>query len=86
MNIFNIFKKKEGPFETLYKTIEININSGKIDTKIESEILNWNDDQKVLLIIDIIKNINNLKEKINVLSRRRFTFFFINFFSKRKLH
>ncbi|MBK7232044.1 MAG: DUF4132 domain-containing protein [Saprospiraceae bacterium] len=86
MNIFNIFKKKEGPFETLYKTIEININSGKIDTKIESEILNWNDDQKVLLIIDIIKNINNLKEKINVLSRRRFTFYFLStFFAKRKI-
>lgn len=74
MGIFDIFKKKEKPFETLYRSIEKLEHPWNLDPKIEGEILSWNDEQKTLLMIDIVSSANSLIDEKNPWNKRRTTF------------
>lgn len=86
MSIFDIFKKKERPFEPLYQSIERPKNTWKLDSNVESMILSWEDEKKTLLIIDIIKNVCNFNKNDNQWSKRRITFFLLSsFLAKRKI-
>ena len=91
MGIFDVFKKKESPFETLYQTVEQYREPNffyptKLDPKVESEILNWDDEHKSLLIIDIIQHTNDSIEKTYQWSLRRKSHeLLIAFLAKRKV-
>lgn len=86
MSIFDIFKKKESPFEKLYKTIEKQQYLWQLDPKIESEIASWDDQHKSLLILDIVSNVNSIIDKNNQWNQRRSSFNLLSsYLAKRKI-
>jgi hypothetical protein len=86
MSIFDIFKRKESPFEKLYQTIEKQQYSWQLEPKTESEIVSWDDQQKSLLMLDIISNVNSIIDKNNQWNQRKTSFNLLSsFLAKRKI-